>query len=332
MEQTSWDAVRTEHGASNTGENIDTSSMKGIRFPDALLKMLSEVCVPITDEGEAWISASLKGGGMHKDLARQAQTRALRKRAVSEVYGRSKKGRYVAPSALGYELPTAGWPEIAFAGRSNVGEEPESFELSMDSLVLVGKSTLVGTILGDPKLCRRSKMPGCTTTINFFEAGGMTGCYFVDLPGFGYAKRSVDQQLQWKEAMFGYLSTRDRLILRHACLLVDARHGLSANAKDIDALQALSELNISHHIVLVKADLARPSDIAASLADTFRTLRQYNARSTCLPIVHLVSSKRHFGIQHLRDYLASMIVESADMRRECRRQLQLDTYDDTEVE
>jgi len=256
-----------------------------------------------------WMSGALRGSPMSASLVREAK--ALRRRSVSEVFGgRAVVGRYVAPKTLGYELPTAGWPEIAFAGRSNVG-----------------KSTLVGTLLGNARLCRRSKTPGCTTTINFFETGGPVGTYLVDLPGFGYAERADDQQADWKRVMLAYLSARDRSILRHACLLVDARRRLSPI--DLEALAAFSDLQVSHHVVLVKADLAKPPDLAATLVDTFRTLHDLQARSTCLPVVHLVSSKLGWGIPQLQDYLTSFVVDALDTKRDQRRERRRALADDS---
>ncbi|KAJ8602953.1 hypothetical protein CTAYLR_001544 [Chrysophaeum taylorii] len=266
-----------------------------MRFPEALLRRLAEVAVPVTEQGTVWISAK-----MPYDMFEDFQDRT--RPAAARVFGGSVRAKYVSPSALGYELPTEGRPEIAFAGRSNVG-----------------KSTLLGTLLGDVQLCRRSKRPGCTTTINFFEPGGPAPSYLVDLPGFGFAERPDDQKENWSRAMFDYLAARDRSVLRHAVLLVDARRGLSANAKDLEALQGFSALKVSHHVVLTKTDLVRPPDLANALWDTFHHLAKFRKRSTCLPIVHLVSAKQGHGIQDLRDYIGSFIAEAADLRRKTRR-------------
>lgn len=276
-----------------------SARLRRLAIPEILGPKLREVCVPVTEEGTTWLCASLRGSEFHGDMERLTKAGTFRARSVSQVYGRARKGRYVAPKALGYELPTAGWPEIAFVGRSNVG-----------------KSTLVGTLLGDPRLCRRSKTPGCTTTVNFFETGGTAGCYFVDLPGFGYADRHEDQQRQWRGASSAYLAGRDRIVLRHACLLVDARYGPTRNAADLEALDAFSSHLISHSIVLVKADLATPTDVAASLVDTFHTLHRGRRHSTTIPVVHVVSSKHDFGLQHLRDYLASLVLDVRPQRGE----------------
>lgn len=268
--------------------------MKRLEIPEKLMGALKHMCVPLVPDGTVWLGSDFVGTQMHSHMVKKLAANAARRRSISEVYGKAKKGRYVAPSDLGYELPTAGHPELVFTGRSNVG-----------------KSTLLGTLLGNVKLCRRSKTPGCTTTINFFETGGPSGGYFVDLPGFGYAHQTKDLQEGWKEHMLAYLTGRDKFVLRHASLLVDSRR--SGHEKDYEALYTFSQLGISHGVVLVKADLAKPHEIADSLYETYRliqqTLRQGNS---CLPIVHVVSSKKNFGIDQLRDHLGELVYDSND--------------------
>lgn len=268
--------------------------MKRLEIPDKLMSMLKHVCVPLVPDGTVWLGADYVGTQMYSHMLDKLASNAIRKRSSAEVYGRRMKGRYVSPSALDYELPTSGVPELVFTGRSNIG-----------------KSTLLGTLLGDLKLCRRSKTPGCTTTVNFFETGGPSGGYFVDLPGFGYAYQQKKLQEDWKQRMLDYLENRDRLVLRHASLLVDARR--PGHLKDAEATFAFSQLGISHGFVLVKADLAKPHEIAHTLYETFRLIQHtFRKGSTCLPIVHVVSSKRNFGIDRLRDHLGELIFDTHD--------------------
>lgn len=238
--------------------------------------------------------------------------------ALSETVERAKaaqvfQGRcsFVPPSALNYELPTSGVPELAFAGKSNVG-----------------KSTLIGTLLGDSSLLRRSKRPGCTRSVNFFavprrgrstsvprksrhrnsgalaaKAAAEARAFVVDLPGFGFAKRSREEQAGFSRATLDYLSARPREILRQALVLVDARRG-----PDEDVLNAFSALKVAHRVILTKADLATPVEIATSLQATLDHLR--GARASCLmPVVHVISAKTGLGIDDLRAHLAALAID-----------------------
>lgn len=110
--------------------------------------------------------------------------------------------KYIPPSEFGYKLPNDGAPEFAFVGRSNVG-----------------KSSLVDCLLGNHKIVKISKEPGCTKSINYFAAlktrdGSNHLAYFVDLPGYGFAKTSKDEQVKWSKIIQSYLTTRDQTVLR----------------------------------------------------------------------------------------------------------------------
>lgn len=253
------------------------------RIPAALVNKMRDVAAPVTPSQSVWMASSADAsiGDPH---------------ATALVFG--SRARYVSPAELNYELPTSGHPEVAFAGRSNVG-----------------KSSLIGTLLRDPQLCRRSKRPGCTTSVNFFAPQGHLPSFVVDLPGFGFAERNQKHQEQWSRAMLDYLSARDRSTLRHAVLLVDARRGLTANQKDLEAIDAFSAMRVSHHVVLTKADLVKPPDLASSIYDTFTHLRRVRRDSSCIPVVHVVSAKLNFGIQHLRDFIAAYVADAHAIRR-----------------
>lgn len=108
--------------------------------------------------------------------------------------------RFVDPSEFNYALPNQGIPEFAFVGRSNVG-----------------KSSLIGSLLSNPKIVRVSKEPGCTRSINYYSLGKGTNShsvFLVDLPGYGFAKASKTDQKQWKTMIENFLSGRTQAVLR----------------------------------------------------------------------------------------------------------------------
>lgn len=129
---------------------------------------------------------------------------------------RVAKAEFAAGAASGKFIPPATVPEIAFAGRSNVG-----------------KSSLLNMMLARRGLARTSRTPGCTRQINFFDVGiaGGPSLAFVDLPGYGYAKVSKSESLAWKGLLEGYL--RERETLRAVVVLVDVRRGLEQEERDL---------------------------------------------------------------------------------------------------
>lgn len=133
--------------------------------------------------------------------------------------------------------PADGRPECAFAGRSNVG-----------------KSTLLNTLLNRKGLAKTSKRPGKTQTINFFDVNGRV--YFVDLPGYGYAKAPKDLQRAWGQAITAYLTSRKTL--RLVVHLIDARH--DPNQADLDLITLLEHARVPTLIVATKVDKLKASD------------------------------------------------------------------------
>ena len=156
------------------------------------------------------------------------------------------EARFVAGAGEPAALPPETLPEIAFAGRSNVG-----------------KSSLVNALTGRRVLARISNTPGRTRQINFFDLGG--ALMLVDLPGYGYAEASKVAVKRWTGLVRRYLQTR--AALRRVCLLIDARHGI----KEIDRplMDMLDRAGVSYQIVLTKTDKLGPT----ALGDTVRTGR-----------------------------------------------------------
>ena len=149
------------------------------------------------------------------------------------------------------QLPPCTSPEIAFAGRSNVG-----------------KSTLINKLFQRKNLARVSSVPGKTATINFYHCDSVI---FADLPGYGYAKRSKSELVRWQELINGYLQgDRD---LRAVLLLIDMRHPPTQN--DIQMVNFLIDTEMPFAIVLTKADKLNKTERAARLAALPDELPQY---------------------------------------------------------
>lgn len=177
------------------------------------------------------------------------------------------------------DLPAPDLPEVAFAGRSNVG-----------------KSSLINAVAGRTHLARASNEPGRTREVNFFVVDDILR--LVDLPGYGFAKVSRDAARKFQNLGRDYL--RGRPNLKRAYLLIDARHGLKK--VDEEALQALDVAAVSYQIVLTKADKLKPSEVDAVVA---RTLAQISKRAAAFPRVLATSSAKGTGIPELRAEIAA---------------------------
>jgi GTP-binding protein len=172
------------------------------------------------------------------------------------------------------DLPETDLPEVAFAGRSNVG-----------------KSSLINAVTGRLKLARASNEPGRTREVNFFIAD--EALRLVDLPGYGFAKVSKGAARKFQNLGRDYLHGRPNL--KRAYLLIDARHGLKA--VDTEALEALDEAAVSYQIVLTKADKLKPAEVATVTA---KTLSQISRRAAAFPRVLATSAAKGAGIPELR--------------------------------
>ena len=176
-------------------------------------------------------------------------------------------------------LPPADLPEVAFAGRSNVG-----------------KSTLINAVAGRLHLARASNSPGRTREVNFFLADEKLR--LVDLPGYGFARASRGDVKKFQNLGRDYL--RGRPNLKRAYLLIDARHGLKA--VDSEALDAFDIAAVSYQIVLTKADKLKPSEVEAVTA---RTLSAIAKRPAAFPRVLATSAEKGWGVPELRAEIAA---------------------------
>ncbi|WP_020400402.1 ribosome biogenesis GTP-binding protein YihA/YsxC [Kordiimonas gwangyangensis] len=175
-------------------------------------------------------------------------------------------------------LPGTGLPEIAFAGRSNVG-----------------KSSLVNALTGRKTLARTSNTPGRTQELNYFTLGQEMDqpAYMVDLPGYGYAKIERKKVHAWTRLVKDYL--RGRPNLRRVMLLIDSRHGLKENDREI--MKMLDEAAVNYQIVLTKLDKLKVADREKMLKKTQEDAKKFIA---CFPIVLATSSEKGWGIPELR--------------------------------
>lgn len=172
------------------------------------------------------------------------------------------------------QLPPPDLPEIAFAGRSNVG-----------------KSSLINGVLKRKGLARASTEPGRTREVNFFVLDERLR--LVDLPGYGWAKASRTVVAKFQTLGRSYL--RGRPNLKRVFLLIDARHGLKA--PDADALDALDTAAVSYQIVLTKADKLKAAEVAAQVE---RTLAAVSKRPAAFPGVLATSAWNGAGMPELR--------------------------------
>ena len=178
------------------------------------------------------------------------------------------------------QLPATDLPEIAFAGRSNVG-----------------KSSLVNALTGRKTLARTSNTPGRTQQINLFTLDDRM--MLADLPGYGYAKAPKKEVDRWVRNMTGYLSGRQPL--RRCCLLIDARHGLKDS--DCDVMEMLDKAAVSYQVILTKCDKIKPEALEKLEAET---LAELTKRPAAFPTLHKTSSVSSAGIAELRAALAEL--------------------------
>lgn len=199
---------------------------------------------------------------------------------------------YVSPKGFKHELPKWNIPEVAFLGRSNVG-----------------KSSLVNALLKHKDLARCSKQPGRTQQVNYFgmypsttitSPADATG-FFVDLPGYGFAKAPPEQVKAWQERTQTFLlNRRDASVLRRLFLLIDARRGTSQIDRDI--MGWFDEATIPYSVVLTKADrVSRPQIVRFCNDVCMRHHSQVfgEVDGTQGPVVHVTSTRDGYGIKEL---------------------------------
>lgn len=179
--------------------------------------------------------------------------------------------QYLASYGTARQLPPSTQKEIVFSGRSNVG-----------------KSSLINKVFNRKNLARVSSVPGKTITVNFFQGDG---ALFVDLPGYGYARREQSEKRRWAELMEGYFQSGRRIAL--VVQLIDMRHAPSAD--DETMLRFLRESGIPFVIALTKCDKLNKTETAARL----EALQQELAAYADVPAIPF-SAVKGTGVEELK--------------------------------
>ena len=196
-----------------------------------------------------------------------------------------QKADFIASYGISSQLPESDRVEFVFSGRSNVG-----------------KSSLINRLCSRKNLARVSSTPGKTATINFYSVDDL---YFVDLPGYGYAKVSNADRDRWDKLINSYFE-KDRnneLLIQ----LLDCRHNPSAD--DVQMLQFLHYHRIPFVIVLTKADKLKKSQIAETQSRFEKIGLQYGSQK-----VFLTSSEKGTGMEELKQYLESVLERSQEQQ------------------
>ena len=178
------------------------------------------------------------------------------------------------------QLPPPTLPEIAFAGRSNVG-----------------KSSIINALTGHKALARASNTPGRTRQLNFFDLAGRL--VIVDMPGYGYAQAAKDVKADWQDLMFAYL--RGRPTLQRVVLLLDAR--IEIKASDTAVMDLLDRAAVTYQVVLTKCDGVKPGALLRKQAEVEALIAKHPA---AYPLLLSSSSETGAGIEALRATLAGL--------------------------
>lgn len=196
-----------------------------------------------------------------------------------------QKADFIASYGISSQLPESDRAEFVFSGRSNVG-----------------KSNLINRLCSRKNLARVSSTPGKTATINFYSVDDL---YFVDLPGYGYAKVSNADRDRWDKLINSYFeeNRNNELLIQ----LLDCRHDPSAD--DVQMLQFLHYHRIPFVIVLTKADKLKKSQIAETQSRFEKIGLQYGSQK-----VFLTSSEKGTGMEELKQYLESVLERSQEQQ------------------
>lgn len=193
----------------------------------------------------------------------------------------NKQAKFVTSATKLEECPPSELPEVCFAGRSNVG-----------------KSSLINALLNKKNIARTSNVPGKTQQMNYYQIGDT--CYFVDLPGYGYAKVPKKERERWGKNIRDYLMDREslRLILH----VVDVRHDPSQLDEDFFYWMGMNEKPFA--VVLSKADKISKNKVNQSKAKVRRTMKEMNIEVPILPY----SSSSRDGIDEIKTLIKEFVI------------------------
>jgi len=207
-------------------------------------------------------------------------TGTLREQAAADRLFNTKVG-FLASVRNIKDIPNTDLPEIAFAGRSNVG-----------------KSSLWNAILGteSAKLFQTSKTPGRTQALNYYILNNKLA--LVDMPGYGFAEAPVEEVKKWKKLVHEYL-LNERQLIRRICLLIDARHGFTKH--DFEIMKFLDDSQmVLYQIILTKIDKVSKSHLDFLLP---KIRKEMNTHPACFPELIKTSAEKKIGLSELRTSL-----------------------------
>lgn len=197
-----------------------------------------------------------------------------------------QNAQYIISSPDVARCPRPDRPEYVFIGRSNVG-----------------KSSLINLLTNYSKLAKVSSSPGKTQMINHFlinaDKQGNGGWYLVDLPGYGYAKRSQSQRIQWQKMIAGYFQERENL--QTVFVLIDSR--LTPQKIDIDFIAQLGEWNVPFNIVFTKSDKNTQSETAKNVKAFINKLKE---DWEYIPRSFVTSTVKRTGRRELLEYIGEL--------------------------
>ena len=189
------------------------------------------------------------------------------------------KADFIASYGISSQLPESDRPELSFSGRSNVG-----------------KSSLINKLCNRKNLARVSSTPGKTATINFYA---VDDCYFVDLPGYGYARRGQKGKTQIQRIIEDYILEREQMT--NLFLLIDSR--LDPQTIDLEFMEWLGEHGVPFSIVFTKGDKLKGGRLNTNIQQYLKKLKEQWEE---LPPYFVTSSENRMGRKELLDYIESI--------------------------